>query len=79
MGFADELAAEVHGTYVRECAGCAWYDTLDDKGKAAFDDWVAAGKTLSALHRVAKRNGYPNEIQSFKRHIDRCHLGRTDQ
>ncbi|WNO27516.1 hypothetical protein SEA_AGEOFDAPAGE_34 [Mycobacterium phage Ageofdapage] len=35
-----------------ECAVCRWYDQADETDRAAFDDWLASGGSLSALWRA---------------------------
>ncbi|SHX91338.1 Uncharacterised protein [Mycobacteroides abscessus subsp. bolletii] len=59
------------------CSVCRWYDQLDAKNRADFDNWIAQGGEISHLWRVCASDPVnPLNIQRarFSEHV-RLHHG----
>lgn len=54
MGLADELSKE--DPRVR-CKACEWYSHLSPEDQDAFDGWITADKSRTALWRACVRDG----------------------
>ncbi|AEJ95803.1 hypothetical protein CL60_gp67 [Mycobacterium phage BarrelRoll] len=48
-----------------ECAVCRWLDQADETDRAAFDNWLASGGSLSALWRACAND--PSNPLAIKR------------
>lgn len=51
-----------------KCETCLWYDQLDDKDKAFFDEKSTGNKTK--LWKACSANGLKVSISAFRGHIN---------
>ncbi|AHZ95594.1 hypothetical protein PBI_OKIROE_33 [Mycobacterium phage OkiRoe] len=64
MNLAEHLGALQPGPSA-DCGVCRWYDQLDPVDRAAFDDWLDRGGSVSELWR--KCATWPNNPLHLKR------------
>jgi len=60
------------------CVTCKWYAALPDGDRAAFDDWIADGKSMTQLWEVAVAdddNPFPVSLTALRHHIRNHHTG----
>jgi hypothetical protein len=73
MSLADEI--KQLGENPHCCASGEWYDGQPAEVRQAFDDYIAAGKSRGALHRLLLEKGLKHSRSQFLEHL-RNHVPR---
>ena len=74
MGLTERIVE--HGSALegrRGCATCLWYGSLDKGDKAAFDQWLADGKSTRGLWRMCADEGLRISCSPFRDHCANHH------
>lgn len=53
MSLSDRLAGVIPSRPNRGCETCRWLETLSDRDRRSFDDWLDADYSLAQLHEIA--------------------------
>ena len=74
MGLAERLeAADDATTFGASCTTCRWYKTLPDADRTAFDEWIAAGKSVRGLYKMCVAEDLRISSTPFRDHIVNHH------
>ena len=77
MSLANRLAVVIPSrSNVGGCVSCQWVASLSDGDRAAFDAWIADGKSMAQLWEVAaadEDNPFPVSLTALRVHIRNHH------
>ena len=78
MSLRDDLQSEQRRKSGPRCIACDWYQKLDDKARADFDDYVAIpGANRALLYRViTEKWGYTGCSSALRGHLLAHHGSR---
>jgi hypothetical protein len=68
VSLASKLASVVPQNSNRSCGTCRWLGQLAPADRAAVDEWLAEGRSLAQLWRIASdddTNPYPLSVAAF--------------
>lgn len=72
MSFADDVIEFQRRPPARKlCATGTWVESLDERGQAAFHAYLAAGRPVAALWRMAVKHGCEAGDTRFRVHCRR--------
>lgn len=75
MPISERLAQAKPNESNRGCRTCLWMETLSEKDRAAFYEWIDSGNSLTQLFRICvddPDNPYPVSFTALRNHVRDC-------
>lgn len=67
-----ELASSMPEDRRIYCTVCRWLTTRPEDDRQFMAEWVASGRPVSHLHKLAVAQGYAHKVSAFHKHFREC-------